>query len=150
MPNGLLNFSMNSNDLPNYSMKNEDISENRWILGFSEIQDFHVKKSSTRHASSWGLYRKDPKGFLILTIFKGSSGHLKFEKNSLSGRIYFISDVFFTLCHGCGSSEDGNTQPERYCNVAGEVMPSVLKLIEEFNELSSSPSSLWLNSQLAL
>ena len=120
MPNGLLNFLMNSNYLQNYSMKNEDISENRWILGFSEIQDFHVKKSSTRHASSWGLYRKDPKGFLILTIFKGSSGHLKFEKNSLSGRIYFISDVFFTLCHGCGSSEDGNKQSERYCNVAGE------------------------------
>ena len=31
-----------------------------------------------------------------------------------------------------------------------EVMHSILKLIEEFNELSSSPSSLWLNSQLAV
>ena len=63
-------------------------------IGCSEFQDFHVKKSSTRHASSWGLNRKDPKGFLILTMFKGSSGHLKFEKidtavESISFQIYF-------------------------------------------------------------
>ena len=61
MPNGLLNFLMNSNYLQNYSMKNEDISENRWILGFSEIQDFHVKKKLNPPRIFLGVLRKGSK-----------------------------------------------------------------------------------------
>ena len=37
------------------------------------------KKMTTHHALAWGLVWRDPKGFLILTKFKGSSGHLKID-----------------------------------------------------------------------
>ena len=39
---------------------------------------FFKKKIRTHQASAWGLVWRDPRGFLILTKFRGSSGHLKF------------------------------------------------------------------------
>ena len=39
---------------------------------FHENMFFQKKISATHHASAWGLVWKDPKGFLILTKFRGS------------------------------------------------------------------------------
>ena len=40
---------------------------------------FKEKISATHNASGWGLDRRDPKRFLISTMFRGSLGHLKFD-----------------------------------------------------------------------
>ena len=40
---------------------------------------FKEKISATHNASAWGLDRRDPKRFLISTMFRGSLGHLKFD-----------------------------------------------------------------------
>ena len=40
---------------------------------------FKNKISPTRQASIWGLVWRDPKGFLILTMFRGSSSHFRFD-----------------------------------------------------------------------
>ena len=40
---------------------------------------FKIKINATHNASARGLVRRDPKGFLISTMFRGSLGHLKFD-----------------------------------------------------------------------
>ena len=39
------------------------------------------KNGGTHQSSAWGLVWREPKQFLISTKFRGSSGHLKFDKN---------------------------------------------------------------------
>ena len=52
----------------------------RCTLGCPMKKNFFKNKMSTTHnASAWGLVRRDPKGFLISTMFRGSLGHLKFD-----------------------------------------------------------------------
>ena len=46
---------------------------------YRENMFFKKKISATHNASAWGLVRRDPKGFLISTMFRGSLGHLKFD-----------------------------------------------------------------------
>ena len=40
---------------------------------------FKNKISPTRQASAWGLVWRNPKGFLISTMFRGSSNHFRFD-----------------------------------------------------------------------
>ena len=40
---------------------------------------FKNKKSSTHKESAWGLVWRNPKGFLISTMFRGSSNHFHFD-----------------------------------------------------------------------
>ena len=40
---------------------------------------FKNKKRPTRQASAWGLVWRNPKGFLISTMFRGSSSHFRFD-----------------------------------------------------------------------
>ena len=40
---------------------------------------FRNKISPTRQASAWGLVWRNPKGFLISTMFRGSSSHFRFH-----------------------------------------------------------------------
>ena len=49
------------------------------IRVYRENMFFKKKISATHNASAWGLVRRDPKGFLISTMFRGSLGHLKFD-----------------------------------------------------------------------
>ena len=52
----------------------------RWSVECFTKTTFSTKKNGgTHHASALGLVWKDPKGFLILTKFKGSSSLLKFD-----------------------------------------------------------------------
>ena len=48
---------------------------------FHKNKFFQKKIGGTHHALALGLVWKDPKGFLISTKFRGSSGYLKFDKN---------------------------------------------------------------------
>ena len=47
---------------------------------YRENMFFKEKISATHNASAWGLDRRDPKGFLISTMFRGSLGHFKFDR----------------------------------------------------------------------
>ena len=78
-----------------------------------------------------GYIERIQKEFFILTIFKGSSA-----AESISFQMYFSLFVMAVaqVKMAINSSRDIATLLERE-----EVMPSILKLIEEFNELSSSP-----------
>ena len=56
------------------------------VTSYMGIRVFHQnmffqqqKISATHHASAWGLVWRNPKGFIILNKFKGSSSHLKFD-----------------------------------------------------------------------
>ena len=62
----------------------------RGLIGFDELfnvctrvyrENMFFKKriSATHNASACGLVRRDPKIFLISTMFRGSLGHLKFD-----------------------------------------------------------------------
>ena len=46
---------------------------------FQKKHFFEKMKSTTHHAIAWGLVWNDPKGFLILTKFRGASGHFRFD-----------------------------------------------------------------------
>ena len=48
---------------------------------FHENTCFKIKSGVTHQSSAWGLVWSDPKRFLNSTMFRGSSGHLKFDKN---------------------------------------------------------------------
>ena len=50
-----------------------------YLRVYRENMFFKKKISATHNASAWGLVRRDPKGFLISTMFRGSLGHLKFD-----------------------------------------------------------------------
>ena len=43
---------------------------------------FQQKNGGTHQSSAWGFVWRDPKWFLILTKFRGSSGHLKLRQKS--------------------------------------------------------------------
>ena len=47
---------------------------------YRESMFFKKKISATHNASAWGLVRRDPKRFLISTMFRGSLGHFKFDR----------------------------------------------------------------------
>ena len=49
------------------------------IRVYRENMFFKKKISANHNASAWGLVRRDPKRFLISTMFRGSLGHLKFD-----------------------------------------------------------------------
>ena len=51
-------------------------------LVFHKNNFFQKKIDGTHQSSSWGLVWRNPKRFFILTKFRGSSGHLKFDKKS--------------------------------------------------------------------
>ena len=51
---------------------------------------FKNKISPTRQASAWGLVWRNPKGFLISTMFRGSSSHFRFDH-------FYIVDFHSTL-----------------------------------------------------
>ena len=55
-----------------------------------ETMFFKIKISTTHNAAAWGLVRRDPEGFLILTTFRGTLGHLKF------GHFYIVD--FHSAC----------------------------------------------------
>ena len=51
-----------------------------WLLGCTTKTPFSkIKKRPTRQASVWGLVWRNPKGFLISTMFRGSSSHFRFD-----------------------------------------------------------------------
>ena len=48
--------------------------------GVPQKQFFKNKISPTRQASAWGLVWRNPKGFLISTMFRGSYNHFRFDQ----------------------------------------------------------------------
>ena len=50
-----------------------------YIRVYRENMFFKKRISATHNASACGLVRRDPKIFLISTMFRGSLGHLKFD-----------------------------------------------------------------------
>ena len=57
----------------------ENYNQRLLIRVYRENMFFKKKISATHNASAWGLVRRDPKRFLISTMFRGSLGHLKFD-----------------------------------------------------------------------
>ena len=61
-----------------------------YIRVYRENMFFKEKISATHNASAWGLVRRNPKGFLISTMFRGSLSHLKFD-------LFYIVDFHSVL-----------------------------------------------------
>ena len=70
------------------------------IRVYRENMFFKIKISATHNASACGLVRRDPKIFLISTMFRGSLGHLKFYH-------FYIVDF-----HSAGTFPDRDLQSE--------------------------------------
>ena len=60
------------------------------IRVYRENMFFKKKISATHNASACGLVRRNPKGFLISTMFRGSLSHLKFD-------LFYIADFHSVL-----------------------------------------------------